>query len=200
MKTHVFKTLFFALLALMLPHLTLAQSDRDSWQQPIKIMDVVGIKPGMVIGEAGAGDGYFTFFLSERVGESGHVYANDIVKSKLRSIERQCDRDSITNITTILGEPDDPLFPNNKLDMVVMMRVFHHIMEPETWMKNVIPSMKPGASVVIIDQDPDKTGRRRDHFMTREQVLDAMAETDFKLDRIETFLERDNIYVFSLKN
>lgn len=40
--------------------------DRDSWQQPDRIMDSTGVQPGMVIGEIGAGRGYFTFKLSER--------------------------------------------------------------------------------------------------------------------------------------
>ena len=61
-------------------------SNRDSWQQPEKIMDVVGIKEGMIIGEAGAGKGYFTFYLSKRVGKSGKVYANDIKKDVLEKI------------------------------------------------------------------------------------------------------------------
>ncbi len=198
MKTHVNK-IVLACFFFVLPCFVLAQSNRDSWQQPEKIMDVVGIKPGMIIGEAGAGDGYFTFFLSKRVGETGHVYANDIVKSKLKHIEDRCQRDSISNITTILGQEENPLFPKGQLDMVVMMRVFHHIENPTVWMKNVIPSMKSGAPMVIIDVAPDKTGRGFGHFLTREQILNAMAKTDFQLDRVETFLERDNIYVFVLK-
>ena len=111
MKRAIFHVELIVIAVCVLLGTTVGQSSRDAWQQPEKIMDVVGIEPGMVIGEAGAGDGYFTFFLSERVGETGHVFANDIVKSKLAGIERTCERDSITNITTIFGEPDDPLFP-----------------------------------------------------------------------------------------
>lgn len=177
-----------------------AQYSRDAWQQPEKIMDVVEIKPGMVIGEAGAGRGYFTFYLSERVGSTGKVYANDIDKAALRSIERRCERDSITNITTILGKEADPLFPAGELDMVIMMRAFHHFSDPVTWMKNVQSSMKSGAPLIIIDQDPDKAGEGWNHFMTKAQVLASMQKTDFVLDRIETFLERDNIYIFVQKD
>ncbi len=182
-------------------HTVLAQnSSRDSWQQPEKIMDVVGIKPGMIIGEAGAGEGYFTFHLSKRVGESGKVFANDIVKNVLKKIEERCERDSILNITTILGEVADPVFPKGELDMVIMMKAFHDFDKPVEWMKNVIPSMKPGAPLVIVDVDPDKSGYDRDHFLTKEQVLAKMEKTDFELVRIETFLEKDNIYLYKLKD
>jgi ubiquinone/menaquinone biosynthesis C-methylase UbiE len=192
---------FVAVLPLLMFCSAIAQdSDRDAWQQPGKIMDVVGIRPGMVVGEAGAGRGYFTFFLAERVGETGKVYANDIDASALKSLERQCERDSIDNIVTILGEDNDPLFPKGELNMVIMMRAFHHFANPAAWMKNVIPSMKPGAPLVIVDLDPDKTGRGHYHFMTKEEVLESMQDTPFELDRIETFLARDNIYIYKLKN
>lgn len=171
---------------------------RDPWQQPAAIMDSVGIREGMTIGEAGAGTGYFTFHLSRRVGSSGRIYANDIDKGVLEEIREQTERESITNITTILGEVEDPLFPEGRLDMVIMMNAFHDFSEPTAWMKNVIPSMKKGATLVIIDRDPEKTRSGWNHFMTKDQILDAMAKTDFTLIRLFTFLERDNIYVFGL--
>jgi ubiquinone/menaquinone biosynthesis C-methylase UbiE len=175
-------------------------SDRDTWQQPEKIMDVVGVKAGMIIGEAGAGRGYFTFYLSERVGENGRVFANDISERALRTIEEKCEKDSIRNITTIVGEVADPLFPEKTLDMVVMMRAFHDFTKPVEWMRNVIPSMKAGSSLVIIDQDPDRAGEGWHHFMTKEEVLATMAKTDFELVRIETFLQKDNIYIYKLSD
>lgn len=176
------------------------RSARDEWQEPDKIMDNVGIKPGMIIGEAGAGSGYFTFHLARRVGSEGQILANDIKENELTKINEKCEDQNVDNITTILGKEADPLFPQNSLDMVIMMKAFHHFDEPAEWMRNVIPSMKPGAPLVIIDVDPDRSGDSKDHFMTRERLLAAMADTHFKLERVETFLEKDNIYVFSLDN
>jgi hypothetical protein len=79
------------------------------------------------------------------------------------------------------------------------MRAFHDFTKPIEWMKNVIPSMKSHASLVIIDLDPEKADRGWDHFLTKQEILTIMEKTDFELDRIETFLERDNIYIFKLK-
>ena len=100
-------------------------SYRDRLIQPEKIMNVIGVKQGMVIGEAGAGRGYFTFKLSREVGEMGKVFANDIDKNALRYIENKCESDHITNIETILGKVADPLFPADTLDMVFMIAAFH---------------------------------------------------------------------------
>ncbi len=173
-------------------------SYRDNYMKPEKIMDSVGIKPGMIIGEAGAGEGYFTFWLSDRVGNKGRIYANDIDNSALEKITKRCDRENIQNITTIWGLVDDPLFPVDSLEIIIMMTAFHDFTKPVKWMNNVTSYMKPGAKLVIIDRDPDKWGND-DHFKTKEEILSIMKKTDFDLDKIETFLQRDNIYIFNIK-
>jgi len=70
-----------------------ASDKRDKDHQPERVMDVVGVKPGMIIGEVGAGSGYFTFKLAKRVEESGHVFANDISSSALRSLGEKCEKE-----------------------------------------------------------------------------------------------------------
>jgi ubiquinone/menaquinone biosynthesis C-methylase UbiE len=158
-------------------------------------MALVGVEPGMVIGEVGAGRGYFTFKLSDRVGRSGRVYANDINKSVLRSVRERCERDGIANIETITGEVESPLFPDSALDMVFIVNAFHDLAKPVALLNNIIPSLKPGASVVILDRDPAKYRDSHGHFLTKEEVLQKIEASDFELDRIETFLPEHNIYI-----
>lgn len=57
----------------------------------------------------------------------------------------------------------------------------------------LINSLKSGATVVIMDQDPGKTGD--DHFFTQKVLLRKIKEADYKVLRIETFLKQDNIYI-----
>jgi ubiquinone/menaquinone biosynthesis C-methylase UbiE len=173
---------------------------RDQVHQPEKVMDIVGVEPGMVIGEVGAGRGYFTFWLSRRVGETGKVYANDIVPSVLRSVRERCERDGITNIETVLGEVDDPLLPEGALDMVFIVNAFHDLTQPVVLLNSLISSLKPRATVVIIDRDPEKYPSARNHFLSKEEVLETIAQSDFVLDRVETFLSEHNIYVVRPKN
>ena len=192
---------FRIILCLLLLYVSIfpLQRSRDYWLKPEKVMDVIGVKPGMIIGEAGAGRGYFTFKLSHRVGDSGRVYANDIKEKVLQVIRDRCKREGITNITTILGEVEDPLFPTGKLDMVIMVMAFHDFEKPVEWLENVKPSMKPEATLVIIEKDLDRWGKGRNHFMTKNEILETVAKADFELVRIETFLARDNIYIFRQK-
>ena len=171
-----------------------AQSHRrDKWVQPEKVMDAVGVKPGMVIGEAGAGRGYLTFKLSGRVGEKGKIYANDIDRSALQAIKNQCKRESINNITTVQGEVDDPLFPVSELDMVIMLHAFHDFEKKVEWLKNVKHYMKPEAALVIID------GHNSHTKLNKERIQKMGEDAGFELVRYETFLPRDFIYVFRIK-
>jgi predicted methyltransferase len=91
-----------------------------------KMMDIAGIKPGMIIGEIGSGGGPFTFRMADRIGKDGKLYANDIDQEALDSINKK----KIQNIETVLGEIDDPVFPVRNLDMVIMRSVFHDLENP----------------------------------------------------------------------
>lgn len=175
-------------------NLSLASNTRDKHHQPEKVMDVVGVKPGMIIGEVGAGTGYFTFKLAKRVGDLGHVYANDISRSSLQSLESRRDREGVTNIDTIIGEVENPLLPEG-LDMVFIVNAFHDLADPVALLNNLADSLKPNASVVIIDRDPAKLSYSTDHFLTKTEVLEKIEESVFVLDRIETFLSQHNIYI-----
>ncbi len=197
-----FQQVFRIVLCLLVLFLNLCadqSSRRDKWMQPEKIMDAIGVIPGMVIGEAGAGEGYFTFKLAHRVGNAGRIYANDILERVLGTIRERCERQGITNITTVLGEVEDPLFPESTLDMVVMMAAFHDFEKQVEWLKNVKQYMKSNASLVIIEKDPGKMERGSSHHMTKDEILETVKQAGYKLVRVEMFLERDNIYIFRLQ-
>jgi len=188
----IFLTIFFCLLFSV--SASFAQ-DRDSWQQPERVMDIIGIKPGMTIGEVEAGRGYFTFKLARRVGDEGKIYANDIDQEALMSIESRCKAEGITNIEIILGKIDYPGFPEVKMDMVFMSFVFHLLEKPVELLRNLKPSMKPGASLIIIDPRKAKMSPQ----VEKRKIIELVVEAGFKLLRKETFLDRANIYIFQQK-
>ena len=89
------------------------QTGPDAWEQRCnslqpadKVMDAIGVKPGMMVGEVGAGRGRFAVKMAKRVGTTGKIYANDIDARELEYLKHRCKRDHITNIETILGTDD----------------------------------------------------------------------------------------------
>ncbi len=199
MRRHYLQFTIYAAILLVATISIAKNQNRDRWQQPEKIMDAIGLKPGMRIGEAGAGSGYFTFKLVERVGIDGIVYANDIDKSELHKLKDEAKEKNINNIEIIVGEVENPLFPDS-LDMVIMVYVFHHLDKPTEFFKNIKKSLKPDAHVVLVEREPQKYSNASGHFLEQEQILDKIKEFDYHLLKIETFLKRDNIYIIKPNN
>jgi len=172
-------------------------------------MDAIGVKPGMTIGEIGAGHGRYTVHLAGRVGHKGKIFANDIDENALSILRQRCQRENIVNVEIILGKEDDPLFPEKSLDMAFMVWVFHGLDNPGPLFKNLISGLKPGAPLVIvdpidseIDMEREFVGEKIDpHRPTiKERVEKAAGEAGFEIMRIETFLPKDYIFILEVKN
>ncbi|MFC2161415.1 class I SAM-dependent methyltransferase [Acidobacteriota bacterium] len=181
----------------------------ETRQPPEHVMNSVGVKQGMIIGEVGAGRGRYTVHLANRVGNSGKVYANDINKNALSYLQNRCIRDSIQNIETILGKVDDPLFPDKALDMVFMVWVYHMLEQPISLLKNLRTSLKKGATVVIIDPPDEeidaeiksmKGSLDPNRPTIKQRIENGASEAGFKIVRIETFLPKDGIYILELRD
>jgi SAM-dependent methyltransferase len=168
-------------------------------QPPEKVMDAAGIKPGMVIGEVGAGRGRFTVHLAKRVGEKGKILANDIDADALSYLKERCQKDGISNVEIILGEADDPHFPESALDMVFMVWTYHYFDQPITMLKKLRPSLKPGGTMVLVEPDPVDGPGGEDHGISPERMRQDAAEAGFEVVRIEDFLEWDLIFVLKIK-
>jgi ubiquinone/menaquinone biosynthesis C-methylase UbiE len=193
----VMNTLTAAALAVIVSATPTAARDdtaRDAEIQPERVMDAIGVRPGMVIGEPGAGRGYFTFKLARRVGDAGKVYANDIDAGALGHLRERCRNDGIRNIETVLGEIEDPRFPARALDLVIMVYALHDFAEPQAFLEKLRESLKPGATVVILDRDPEATGER--HFMPRERLLALFGASGYVLAREERFVRKHLLLVF----
>jgi len=198
--THKFFNHTMTLFLLILyPYIIWGQSERETRQPPQKIMDAVGVKPGMIIGEPGAGNGYFTFPLAERTGNTGKVYANEISQRFLDEIQSRAQREKINNIVTVLGDTEDPLFPQKNLDMIIMVLVLHHLEKPLEFMENLKKYMNADTQLVIIERNTQNDRAHYPAFMSKKQILNTMEKTNYELERTETFLSDDTIYIYKLK-
>jgi ubiquinone/menaquinone biosynthesis C-methylase UbiE len=167
-------------------------------QPPDQVMDAIGIEPGMRGAEIGAGRGRYVVQLAVRVGESGKVYAEDIDTAALRHLEQRCARGGFTNVEAIVGDVTDPKLPAGELDFIFIISSYHHFDDPVTLLRNARASLKPDGMLAIgewlprDDDSPEAT--------TPEAMEAAMATAGYRLERIETFLQANNmnLYVFRI--
>lgn len=180
-----------------------AQGYEDAFRPPARILQVAGVKQGMIIGEVGAGsEGFLTFPLAGKVGSSGKIYANDISREYLDQLEQLIKKEAAKNIETVLGRVEDPLFPVNNLDMVIMTDVFHDLEKPFGFVQNVAKYLRQSGLLVIVARDDEKYyeeewDRFAPHFYTTETILKIFEKTGYMFLRSDSSsLKRDNIYVF----
>src|SRR5205085_3885183 len=82
--------------------------DRDAWQKPDQIMDALNIADGSRVADIGAGSGWFTIHLAQRVGPKGVVYAQDVQPQMLEAIRRRVQREGLRNVEARLGTGSSP--------------------------------------------------------------------------------------------
>ena len=127
---------------------------RDRWQQPQRVMDALGIEPGMRVADIGSGGGYFTLRLAQRVGPEGCVYAVD-TDSDLRSlIADRAAADELTNVATVTPPEHEPGLPE-PVDLAIIVDAFHHLPDPPSYLRAIVDRhLAPNADVAVIEAVP----------------------------------------------
>ena len=179
-------------------HLGLLEGpDRDAWQQPEKVMDALGIAEGSVVADLGAGGGWFTIRLARRVGPNGRVYAEDVQRQMIESIERRVNRENLRNITTILGTSRDPRLPA-PVDAVLVVGVYNEMEEPVVLLRNLAADLKPNGRIGIVDfkKDGFGPGPALEERVDPERVIRDAEAAGLRLIKRETFLRYQYMLVF----
>jgi ubiquinone/menaquinone biosynthesis C-methylase UbiE len=165
-------------------------------------MDEIGVKEGMTVADVGAGDGYFTFHLAERVGNDGKVFACDIDNRALQVIRNKCAEKGIQNISVILGKEDDPLIPQKSVDIILMVNVIHLLANASDYLKKLQQNLKANGSLVIVQWDAEKMDSESKGWDPDDRALHTLRanlrriyDADFEVVQIEEFLPMQLIYV-----
>jgi predicted methyltransferase len=172
--------------------------DRDAWQQPGRIMDALGIGDGSVVADIGAGGGWFTVRLARRVGPNGVVYAEDVQRQMIESIERRVQREALRNVRTVLGTPEDPRLPLGALDAVLIVDAYHEMDHRVALLRNVAASLKPNGRLGIVDfrLEGGGPGPPREERMAPELVIADAEAAGLRLIAHEEFLPFQYLLVF----
>lgn len=145
-----------------LPHRPVAGIVSDQWAsedsreragEAARVMDLLGVRPGMAVADIGAGAGYYVTHLSRRVGPEGRVIAQDIERGYLDRLRNRVSRERLANVSLILGEPHDPRLPPGSVDLALLVHMYHEVAQPFGLLANLVPALRPGGHVAILDVD-----------------------------------------------
>ncbi len=150
----------------------LFEADRDPWQEPSRVLALLGVGPGAAVADVGAGSGYFTERLATLVGPEGRVFAVDIDADALRQLATRFA--STPAVTVRRGRPTDPDLAPASLDAALLVDAFHEVRAPEAMLAALRRDLRPGGRLVIVDR-PAKEYAPEAHAIPEERVR-AQAE------------------------
>jgi ubiquinone/menaquinone biosynthesis C-methylase UbiE len=178
----------------------LERPEREQEERPDLLLEALALKPGEVVADIGAGSGYLSWRMAQRVGEKGKVHAVEIQQEFLDLIMVNMKKRGVGDIVVpTLGTVQDPKLPANSCDLIIMVDVYHEFDFPYEMTRAMIRGLKPGGRIVFVEyrgEDPEVPIKPL-HKMTLTQVKKEMTvhpELKFA-ESIET-LPRQRVIVF----
>ena len=169
--------------------------ERDAWQKPHAVIEALALKPDAVLADLGAGTGYFAARLANML-PKGIIYAVDVEPEMVKYLGERAKREGLPNLKPVLAATGDARLPE-KVDLVLVVDVYHHIDERERYFRRLAAALKPGGRLAVIDfrldspEGPPKAAR-----IAPEQVKAELAAAGFTLQREHGFLPRQYFLVF----
>lgn len=160
----------------------LEAADRDAWQRPDEVLRALTLTPGMWVAELGPGSGYFTRRIARAVAP-GHVFAVDVEATLLATLHQRLEAEHLTNVSPILGRPDEPCLPPGCCDRVVTVNTLHHVPRPDAMLRRLAGALKPNGLLACVDFHRRETpmGPPVELRLSRDDVVAAASRAGLRV-------------------
>ncbi len=169
---------------------SLEEPGRAEWQKPDEVIRALQLQPGETLCDVGSGPGYFALRAARRLESTGWVYAEDVEASMIDALRDRVSQARLSNVTPILGLPDDPLLPKTSCDVVLVVNTYHLFPNGPAFLRRLAKSLKAGGRLANIDFHKRETpqGPVVARRVARETFLADAQRASFKLVGEEKFL------------
>lgn len=176
----------------------LDRAGRDEEERPEVVIAALNLHGGETVVDLGAGSGYFTFQIAPKLGPRGKVVAVEIQDEMIDALRGRVKEQKAANVEIVKGTEIDPHLPQNSVDVVLMVDVYHELSYPFEVMTAVRKALKPDGHVVFVEyrkEDP-KVSIKPLHKMSVEQLEKEMKAVGLvRLQTVET-LPLQHIVIF----
>lgn len=125
---------------------------------PEAVISQLQIKEGMKIADFGCGHGYFSLPLAKMVGNTGKVFAVDVLQDSLDNVKSKAELEGLNNIETIRGNLEKEggsTLPKVDCDFVVLANILYQSQKKEDIIKEALRVLKVQGRLVIVDWRAD---------------------------------------------
>lgn len=176
----------------------LFRETRVEEEQPAAMLDALKIPPGSIVADVGAGAGYHTIPLARRVGPEGTVLATDVQPEMIQMLKQRAQAEGVSNVKPLLCSQRDTKLPDGKVDLVLMVDVYHECTDPEATLLGLHKALRPGGRLVLVEfrgEDPE-VPIKPEHKMTVKQVRREVEPQGFTFKTSLEFLPWQHVIIF----
>jgi ubiquinone/menaquinone biosynthesis C-methylase UbiE len=176
----------------------LFRETRIQEEQPEAMLDALKIKKGATVADVGTGAGYHSIRLARRVCPEGKVLATDLQPEMLQFLRQNAKLAGVTNIKPILATQDDPKLPEGKVDLILMVDVYHECADPASFLQALKKALRPGGRLVLVEfrgEDP-AVPIKPEHKMTLKQVRREVEPQGLTFKDSLEFLPWQHVIIF----
>jgi ubiquinone/menaquinone biosynthesis C-methylase UbiE len=176
----------------------LDRDERTREEQPEKAIAQLNLKPGMMVADVGAGTGFYSVRIAKAIAPNGVVFANDIQPGMLAKLTANAAAQNVKNIVTILGTESDPKLPSGKLDLVLLVDVYHEFSRPQRMLDGIRESLKADGELVLLEfrkEDPS-VPIRPEHKMSVEEVKAEVLPEGYEFEKVVDTMPWQHILIF----
>jgi ubiquinone/menaquinone biosynthesis C-methylase UbiE len=176
----------------------LERPERSREERPELVMEALALAPGMKVADVGAGTGYYSWLIAERVGDGGRVYAVEVQPQMLDYLGRQMADRGVKNVEPVLGTASDPKLAPGSIDVALLVDVYHELELPYEMLARIVAALKPGGRLVLVEyrgEDPAVPIKPL-HKMTEAQVRKEAEMHPLVWERTLTTLPWQHVLVF----
>lgn len=158
--------------------------ERLAWQKPDALVAALGLRPGAVAADVGAGAGYFTLRLARAVGPAGRVYALDVEPRLSALLLERARAEGLHQVEAVVAPEGDPL-PPRPCDLILLVNAFHHFPDGPGYLRRLAGALAPGGRLALVDfhEGDLPVGPPPEHRVTRAQIDHAVREAGLAVAR-----------------
>ncbi|MBM3793201.1 MAG: methyltransferase domain-containing protein [Acidobacteria bacterium] len=180
----------------------LVRPEREQEENPDLAVSLLGLRPGMVVADIGAGVGYYSLKMAAQVGDTGKVYASDLQPEMLRLLRKRLEKSRVSNVIPVLGSETETNLPDGSVDLAVLVDVYHEFSEPRKMLASLARALKPDGRLVLLEfrkEDP-KVPIREEHKMSVAVVRQELEADGYVLEKLLKDLPWQHVFFFKKAN
>ena len=175
----------------------LERKTRQAEEHSDLTIEKLPIDQSSVVADIGAGTGYYTFKICNKVPE-GRVYAVEVQDDAVNYLKNKVGQLDIKNVTVIKGKEQSPELPENSIDLAMMVDVYHELLYPHEMLQSIRKALKAKGKLLLIEykaEDP-RVEIRPLHKMSVKQVTKELDANGFHLVQDGEFLPIQHFLLF----